>query len=99
MAGANPVYLGAELPVEDLVDAVERAEAAALALSLVTIPLGQGESAVRAVRSGLPEHVHLWLGGAKASSLEPRDGVELIDRLENFEQRVALLAFERVKGG
>jgi DNA-binding transcriptional MerR regulator len=98
-AGANPVYLGAELPVEELVDAVVRADAAALALSLVTIPLDRAEAAVRAIRSGLPEVVHLWLGGARASSLEPRDNVELIDRLENFEQRVALLAFERVNGG
>jgi DNA-binding transcriptional MerR regulator len=93
-AGANPIYLGAELPVEELPEAVERAGAAALALSLVTLPPNRAEQAVRAIRGGLPEDVHLWLGGAAASGLEPRDGVDCIDSLEAFEQRVALLGFE-----
>jgi DNA-binding transcriptional MerR regulator len=98
-AGANPIYLGAELPVEELLDAVERTGAAALALSLVTIPPAGAEQAVREIRSGLPDGVHLWLGGAKASTLEPSEGVECIDHLEAFSQRVALLGFERTRGG
>jgi len=98
-AGANPIYLGAELPAEELVDAVKRAGAAALALSLVTIPPAPAEQAVRAIRSGLPEEVHLWLGGSKAGTFEPSEGVECIDSLEAFEQRVALLGFERSGGG
>ncbi len=68
-----------------------------MALSLVTIPLDRAAQAVCAIRGGLPDDVHLWLGGAMASALEPRDGVEYIDRLEAFEQRVALLNFERSK--
>jgi DNA-binding transcriptional MerR regulator len=96
-AGANPIYLGAELPVEDLLDAVERV-AAALALSLVTLPPNRAEQAVRAIRGGLPEEVRLWLGGAAATALEPRDGVDCIDSLEAFEQRVALLGFESTNG-
>jgi DNA-binding transcriptional MerR regulator len=98
-AGANPIYLGAELPVDDLLDSVKRTDAAALALSLVTILPDAAVRAVRAIRSGLPDDVHLWIGGASASSLEPCVGVECIDRLEAFEQRVALLGFERVKVG
>ena len=98
-AGANPIYLGTELPVEELVDSVERTGAAALALSLVTIPPVLAEQAVRAIRGGLPDDVHLWLGGSKASTLEPSKGVECLDNLEAFEQRVALLGFERSGGG
>ncbi len=97
-AGANPIYLGAELPAQELVNSVEQARAAGIALSLVTIPPDRAARAVAAIRSGLPDEVHLWIGGAAASALEPREGVELIDRLEAFEQRVALLGFERREG-
>ena len=97
-AGANPIYLGAELHVEELRDSVERAGAAALALSLVTLPPNRAAQAVRAIRGRLPGGVHLWLGGAAASALEPGDGVDCFDSLEAFEQRVALLGFESAKG-
>ena len=97
-AGANPIYLGAELPVEELLEAVECAGAAALALSLVTLPLDRAEQDVSTIRGGLPDDVHLWLGGAAASGLETRDGVDCIDSLEAFEQRVALLGFESANG-
>jgi hypothetical protein len=63
----------------------------------VTIDPATAARAVQAIREGLPDDVHFWIGGAAASALEPRDGVEHIDHLENFEQRVALLGFERPK--
>jgi DNA-binding transcriptional MerR regulator/methylmalonyl-CoA mutase cobalamin-binding subunit len=97
-AGANPIYLGAELPIQEIVDSVDRAGAAGVALSLVTIAPARAARAVQALREGLPDHVHVWIGGAAASALEPLDGVEHIDRLDSFEQRVALLGFERPKG-
>jgi DNA-binding transcriptional MerR regulator len=97
-AGANPIYLGAELPVEELLDSVTLTGAAALALSLVTLPPDQAAQVVREVRGGLSDDVHLWLGGAAASAVEPRDGVDCIDSLEVFEQRVALLGFENTNG-
>ena len=93
-AGASPIYLGAELPTQELLNSVEQARAAGLALSLVTIAHDRAVRAVAEIRSGLPDDVHLWVGGDAASALEPRDGVEHIDRLEAFEQRVALLGFE-----
>jgi hypothetical protein len=93
-AGANPIYLGAELPVEELLDSVKRAGAAALALSLVALPPNRAAQAVRAIRGRLPDDIHLWLGGAMASALVPSAGVDCIDSLEAFEQRVALLGFE-----
>jgi DNA-binding transcriptional MerR regulator len=97
-AGANPLYLGAELPIEELVGSVERSGATALALSLVTLTPDQATQAVRAIRCALPVDVHLWIGGVIASALEPCDGIDCFDSLESFEQRVALLGFERAKG-
>jgi DNA-binding transcriptional MerR regulator/methylmalonyl-CoA mutase cobalamin-binding subunit len=97
-AGANPIYVGADLPVEEVVDSAKRVGAAALALSLVALPNDRAARTIGEIRSGLPDDIHLWLGGAAASTLEPRDGVECIDDLEAFEQRVALLRFERTRG-
>lgn len=94
-AGANPIYLGADVPVEDLVGAVDRAAVDALALSIVALPPAQGEQVVGAIRTRLPGEVHLWLGGAAAAHLAPREGIEHIARLEDLEQRAARLGFER----
>lgn len=91
-AGANPVYLGCELPVEDILGAVEAADAAVLALSIVAIPAEQAVRTVGAIRGGLASDVLLWIGGAGAVDLELPQGVEHIDRLEDLEQRVVLLA-------
>jgi len=94
-AGANPIYLGAELPVEDLLGAVADAGAAALALSLVTIPKGQATPIITAIRNDLPEEVRLWIGGAGAAAITASNGVEQMGNLEEFERRVALLGFEK----
>jgi DNA-binding transcriptional MerR regulator len=93
-AGANPLYLGPEVPIEDLVGAVQHSGAAALALSIVT---GAGEAArpLAALRSELPADVHLWVGGAGSSTLPLPAGVERIEGFEQLEQRVGLLDFEK----
>ncbi len=98
-AGANPLYLGPELPVEDLLGAVERADAAALAIGIVTLPSAQAARIVSALRGGLAEDVHLWLGGSGAGELELAPGVQRIQSLDELEQRVALLVLESGNSG
>jgi methanogenic corrinoid protein MtbC1 len=93
-AGANPLYLGVELPVEDLLGAVEETGASALALSLVTIPARQAKRTVGALRDGMPDEVHLWLGGPGARDFELPRAVEYLESLADLQQRVALLGFE-----
>ncbi len=90
-AGANPLYLGVELPVEDLLGAVEGSGAAVLALSLVSMPREQALRTVGALRGGLAARVPLWIGGAGARDLEPTPGVERLATLGDLEQQVALL--------
>lgn len=90
-AGANPLYLGIEVPVDDLLSAVEEVGAVALGLSLVTIPTSQATHTILALRDGLAGPIHLWLGGSGASAIKPPGGVEHIASLEDLEQRVALL--------
>jgi len=94
-AGATPIYLGAELPVEELLNAVERTHAGALALSLVTIERADAARIVGALRTGLAPEVKLWIGGAQAPKLAPIDGVECIESLDAFQARVVRLAFEK----
>lgn len=89
-AGANPVYLGLELPVEDMLNAVEETDAAALALSIVTMSGGEAVRVVYALRGGLADQVHLWLGGSGARELQLPNEVEYIESLANFERRVML---------
>jgi DNA-binding transcriptional MerR regulator len=96
--GANPVYLGAEVPVEDLLAAAERAEVDALALSIATLPPAHAERGIAAIRAGLPDRVRLWVGGAGAAQFEFPEGVEHIASLEDLERRVARLGFELAGG-
>jgi DNA-binding transcriptional MerR regulator len=90
-AGANVLYLGVDLPVEELLSAVEGVSAAALALSLVTIPAAQTTRTLGALRGGLAAHVRLWLGGPGARNLELPSAVDHIESLEDLEQQVLLL--------
>ena len=96
-AGANPLYLGPELPVEDLLHAVQRSGAAALALSVVAAPASEVAGPLAALRAGLPAHVHLWIGGAGSAALRLPTGVERIESFEQLEQRVGLLDFENLQ--
>jgi MerR family transcriptional regulator, light-induced transcriptional regulator len=91
-AGASPLFLGADIPVEDLLEAVAQSQPAALALSLITIPSAQAARTVRALRGGMPDEVGLWLGGSGAAELDIPSNVDLIKNLDELEQRVALLA-------
>jgi DNA-binding transcriptional MerR regulator len=95
--GANPLYLGAEVPVEDLIAAVERTNASALALSVVTIEPDEATRALHAARGALPDDVHLWLGGIGLTRTTIPERTECFETLEALEQRVSLLCFERPK--
>ncbi len=90
-AGANPIYLGAEVPVEELLGAVVRSGATALALSVIAEPTGDVARSIAALRGGLPANVSLWIGGSGARALETSSGVDRIETLDQLESRVALL--------
>jgi len=94
-AGANPIYLGLELPVEDCVDAALRSEASAVALSVVTIAAGSALRAIRTLREAVPPDVQVWVGGHGAPGLDLPEGVECMTDLERFEHAVARLGLGR----
>lgn len=97
-AGARPLYLGADLPGEELVRAVEAAGAAALAVGVVAMPPSEAQQALAALRGALPRDVELWVGGSLADQLELPQGALRIDSLEALEQRVDMLRIRHRAG-
>jgi DNA-binding transcriptional MerR regulator len=91
-AGCNPIYLGPELPLEEMLRAIEIAGARALAVSLTALRPDDALRALRALRGGLPDEVALWVGGAAAADLELPEGVEGVASLDALEQKALLLA-------
>jgi DNA-binding transcriptional MerR regulator len=89
-AGANPVFLGAELPPAELVTAAELTQARALALA-VTSPKKGTLRELAAARSALSPAVEVWLGGPGASALTLPAGVVSLATLEDLERHVQRL--------
>ena len=96
-AGAHPIYLGADLPIEELLRAAEAVQAQVVALSVVGEPTESTRASLAALRGGLPDRVGLWLGGARGELFADIPGVEAISDLAELESRVALLGFEKVE--
>jgi methanogenic corrinoid protein MtbC1 len=93
--GCRCVYLGPDLPVEEICRFCAHQPVAVLAVSLVTQPevndaLGQ----LRAMRAALPAEVAVWIGG-QASGLLPAEripqGVQRIRDLDKFLEALAAL--------
>lgn len=90
-AGANPLYLGADLPLDESTRAVETSGAAALALSVVALAPQPAQQALHELRGDLATGVELWVGGAGADSIELPERVQRIDSLAKLEHQVELL--------
>lgn len=89
-AGGRVVYLGADLPIEELVHAANVTGAVALALSMVASEAGVARDHVRALREQLPGEVEIWAGGSLASLIEAVPGVTLIESFDTLERSVQL---------
>lgn len=92
-AGANPLYLGPDLPVEELVFAANRAGADAVAISVVTLDPDQALQYVNDLRRRLSQGTDLWIGGAAAMETQP--GVHHVESLDELERRVSALHLGR----
>ncbi|MFO0688030.1 MAG: MerR family transcriptional regulator [Myxococcota bacterium] len=96
-AGAEAIFLGAEVPEDDLVASVLRSRASVLALGLVTIESKGAEEILHHLRSRLPARIEIWIGGPGLPRCAPIPGVERIANLDQLASRVALtrLAVDR----
>jgi DNA-binding transcriptional MerR regulator/methylmalonyl-CoA mutase cobalamin-binding subunit len=96
-AGAEVAFLGADVPVDDLVDGIRNARASVLVLGIVTLPPEEADSILREVRKRVPDDVGVWIGGAGIRGLAPHPGVERISNLDQLEAQITLLNL-RVSG-
>jgi MerR family transcriptional regulator, light-induced transcriptional regulator len=85
MAGWNTVYLGTEVPAEQLVGAVRTAGARLLLLSLVSQNEFETRGVLRELRSSLPDGVEIVVGGRAAVGAS---GVRLVRSLEEFDKEL-----------
>jgi DNA-binding transcriptional MerR regulator len=69
LAGMEPVYLGPDLPVADIVQAAERTSARIVAIG-ITLPSPTTRHDLTSLAKKLPADLELWVGGAGAESLE-----------------------------
>ena len=90
-AGCKVIYLGVDLPVADMIEAVKRTQAKGVALSLVTLPEETCTKALTTLREHLPSDVAVIAGGPKAHSIGNIPGVEKIASLDRFVQRIRLI--------
>jgi len=88
-AGADPIYLGADVPEDDLVESAARARASVLALGLVTLDPELAQDAILRIRRKLSARIEIWIGGAAALRCPPIRGVERIASLEQLASHVA----------
>jgi methanogenic corrinoid protein MtbC1 len=97
-AGWNVTYLGPDMPVEELLEAIGQARAEAVALSVVQPGDGRGLlSVLREIRAGLPPQVAVLLGGAGALGIKAgaeSAGVYVIDSLAGLRPALQRLEAE-----
>jgi len=88
-AGAVPIVLGADLPVDEVVETARRTGAEAVAVGVVTLERDRAEAWLGALRAALPSGVQLWVGGAGARLLLPRRGATVVGDLSGLARAVA----------
>lgn len=95
--GLGVVYLGADLPVADVVEAVRRTGARAVVMALTRLDLGPAAvESVRTVTGSVPAGVEVYVGGAGAESRPAEMGHAGATLLRNFD---ALEQAYRALGG
>lgn len=93
--GWDVVYLGADLPVSDLLNAARQTRVRAVALSVVLVTdISELIEDLKQIRQGLEPQVRLFVGGA-AAGRQPDEfravGAQVIDTLDEFRNELRRL--------
>jgi MerR family transcriptional regulator, light-induced transcriptional regulator len=84
LAGIAPVYLGANLPAEEISQAARRTSAQVIVLG-ITAPSPSTAAEVSAIITAMPQATELWLGGA-GNHIEFFSAGRRLIRLEGFPE-------------
>jgi methylmalonyl-CoA mutase cobalamin-binding subunit len=92
-AGRCARVLGADTPVEDIVQAAVELDAVAVGISISDFSVNDATSeGVDEIRRQLPAEVKLWLGGAGSEEIESSiAGVQKLQSFDDFERVLQLL--------
>lgn len=69
IAGAEPVFLGADLPAAEIAKAARRVNAQVVLLGITVVAENTAEE-VKAIASAMPTDCELWVGGAGSADLD-----------------------------
>ena len=96
-SGANVLYLGPDLPVDEMARAAETTRASVVAIGVIGVQPERNQSSVDELRASLPDEVEVWVGGLGWEKLNASKGVELVgdlDRLERLVERQLIRAIQ-----
>jgi methanogenic corrinoid protein MtbC1 len=88
-SGVRAVFLGGDLPSAEIAGAARRLDARAVALGVSGLEPEAAERELRALRRALPANVSILVGGRGAAEVAAVPGVEVVHRLEEFEDHVS----------
>jgi methylmalonyl-CoA mutase cobalamin-binding subunit len=91
-AGARAVFLGPDVPADELADAARRADARAVAMSVSGFAPETAAAELRALRGALPTDVPILLGGRGSEAIASIPGVERVRHLEELEDHVSRIS-------
>jgi DNA-binding transcriptional MerR regulator/methylmalonyl-CoA mutase cobalamin-binding subunit len=91
-AGGNAVFLGPNLPLDEVVRSARALRAGAVALGVCDASARGMAGEIRALRARMPDRCALWVGGAASAGLVLPAGVARVADLGALERRVRLLA-------
>lgn len=89
--GAEPILLGPQTPIEEIVRAAQlkHADVVCLSFSSAYAPT-QAAKGLRELRTALPSHRQLWAGGAGVKAIrKPLEGVGLVPEFQDLFDRLA----------
>lgn len=96
-AGGRSVYLGPELPVEELAAAAKRLEADVVVIALAALPADRADRYLSALRRALAAPVGLWVGGGESTPVTPVPGATRLKSFDDLEEHVERLLERAVR--
>lgn len=86
MRGKRAIFLGANLPAEQIAEAVRLSKASSVALSLVALKSEEAQRELTRIRKALPDNVELVVGGRGCSTLKRVPaGIRVLASLDELE--------------
>jgi cobalamin-dependent methionine synthase I len=90
LAGWRVVLLGTDTPVKQVSALAREAPLSAIAISVITSPAGKGSAeyrrSVALLRSAVPKHIPILIGGAGATGVRARRGVATLSDLYELDR-------------